>query len=316
MCTRLVFCSFVIAVGLLTGRAQADINVLPGGSTVAGKTIGDWTTDWWKWALGIPAPGDPLGDTTGADAQTGQSGPVFYLAGAIGDSPPATRTFTVPADKYLLFPLINWVGYGGADPGYASVKEEITAITTGTIDPAKLVATIDGTAIPNLASHRESFSGDAFALPLVDNNSFGHPAATYPDAYADGYWIMLAPLGSGTHTLALRRDKRSVRRLARVKRGHRQLHGRCHRKHHRRSGTLGGNFEHSRGAIRAAHSRRRTAAIAHGASTVTSSAIVAGSATAATPLAPGSAGGLPSGSARGLPGSSAEEPFTDTADAS
>lgn len=201
MCTRLVFCSFVIAVGLLTGRAQADINVLPGGSTVAGKTIGDWTTDWWKWALGIPAPGDPLGDTTGADAQTGQSGPVFYLAGAIGDSPPATRTFTVPADKYLLFPLINWVGYGGADPGYASVKEEITAITTGTIDPAKLVATIDGTAIPNLASHRESFSGDAFALPLVDNNSFGHPAATYPDAYADGYWIMLAPLGSGTHTL-------------------------------------------------------------------------------------------------------------------
>jgi hypothetical protein len=201
MCTRLAFCSVVIVAGFLTASAQAEINILPGGSTVAGKSIGDWTTDWWKWALGIPAPGDPLGDTTGADAQTNQSGPVFYLAGSIGDSGPVTRTFTVPADKYLLFPLINWVGYGGADPGYTSVKQEITAITTGTIDPAKLVATIDGTAVPNLASHREAFSGDAFALPLVDNNSFGHPAATYPDAYADGYWIMLAPLGSGTHTL-------------------------------------------------------------------------------------------------------------------
>ena len=201
MRSRLAFCSVVIGSCLLTGRALADINVLPGGSTVAGKSIGDWTTDWWKWALGIPAPGDPLGDTSGADAQTGQSGPVFFLAGGIGDAPPVTRTFTVPADKYLLFPMINWVGYGGADPGYTSVKQEIVAITTGTIDPAKLVATIDGTAVPNLAGHRESFSGDAFALPLVDNNSFGHPAATYPDAYADGYWIMLAPLGSGSHTL-------------------------------------------------------------------------------------------------------------------
>jgi hypothetical protein len=201
MGTRLAFASLAMVLGLHAGRAQAEINVLPGGSTVEGKTIGDWTTDWWKWALGIPAPGDPLGDTTGADAQTNQSGPVFFLAGAIGDSPPVTRTFNVPADKYLLFPLINWVGYGGADPGYTSVKQEIIAITTGTIDPAKLVATINGTPIADLASHRESFSGDEFALPLVANNSFGHPAATYPDAYADGYWIMLAPLGSGSHTL-------------------------------------------------------------------------------------------------------------------
>jgi hypothetical protein len=201
MRTRIAFCSFVIVAGFLTSRAQADINILPGGSSVAGKSIGEWTADWWKWALGIPAPGDPLGDTTGADSQTGQSGPVFFIAGGIGDAPPVNRTFTVPADKYLLFPMINWVGYGGADPGYTSVKEEITAITTGTIDPAKLVATIDGTPVPNLASHRESFPGDAFALPLVENNSFGHPAATYPDAYADGYWIMLAPLGSGSHTL-------------------------------------------------------------------------------------------------------------------
>jgi len=201
MRTRLVLCSLVIVSGLLAGRVQADVNVLPGGSTVAGKSIGDWTTDWWKWALGIPAPTDPLGDTSGADAQIGQSGPVFFLAGAIGDSPPVTRTFTVPADKYLLFPMINWVGYGGADPGYTSVKQEIAAITTGTVDPAKLIATIDGSVIPDLASHRESFSGDQFAITLVDNNSFGHPAATYPDAYADGYWIMLAPLESGTHAL-------------------------------------------------------------------------------------------------------------------
>jgi len=201
MCIRHACYSLAIFAGMLASAARADIDVLPGGSVVEGKSIGEWTAEWWKWALGIPMPHDPLSDTTGASANGGQSGPVFFIAGTLPGAPSVTRTFDVPPDKYLLFPTLNWVGYGGADPGYASTKEEITAITTGTINPAGLVATIDGVPVADLASHRESSPGDAFSIPVVADNSFGHPAATYTDAYADGYWIMLAPLGTGMHTL-------------------------------------------------------------------------------------------------------------------
>ncbi len=65
---------------------------------------------WWQWALSIPAAINPITDATGEFAAVGQSGPVWYLAGNFGGT--TVRTVTVPADKALFFPILNYFAGG------------------------------------------------------------------------------------------------------------------------------------------------------------------------------------------------------------
>ena len=191
----------LVAMILLVGAnpLQAEL-ILPGGSTVAGRTIGEWTADWWNWVGSQPDATNPLLDLTGANANVNQSGPVFFVPGTRQGNPPITRTFSVPGDKYLLVPLVNWIAANGADPPFASTLEEVHAITTGTVDPSKLFATVDGVPITDLASHREATPG-TFTLTKIGSLPAIGPPGTYTDAAADGYWLMLDPLGPGRHTL-------------------------------------------------------------------------------------------------------------------
>jgi hypothetical protein len=161
---------------------------------VAGQTIGQWTADWWNWAGSAPV----IGDTTGAAATQNQSGPVFFVAGTSGGTA-VTRAFDIPANTFVLFPLINWVIANGPDPGFSDTASEATAITDGTIDPAKLFASVDGEVVGDLASHRERAPAN-FTFTTVQGAT-GFPAGTFTDANADGYWIMLEPLSAGPHTL-------------------------------------------------------------------------------------------------------------------
>src|SRR5262249_18467974 len=55
-------------------------------------------SNWWKWVLAQPAATSPLLDSTGANCSAGQSGLVWFLAGA-ADSTPVQRTCTVPYGK-------------------------------------------------------------------------------------------------------------------------------------------------------------------------------------------------------------------------
>src|SRR5438309_4511770 len=81
--------------------------VLPNDALVDGKTIGEWSAEWWKWVLPISTNNNPMLDTTGAFAGVAQpSGSVFFVAGDLGIAPgPFIRTFTVPEGKYLFFPV-------------------------------------------------------------------------------------------------------------------------------------------------------------------------------------------------------------------
>src|SRR6185295_11156121 len=94
----------ICALSLFSRIVAADAVVIDGGSTVAGKTIGEWTADWWNWA----GASNVIGDPDGSAANNNQSGPVFFVAGTSGGAP-VTRTFTVPAGKNVLFPLANWI---------------------------------------------------------------------------------------------------------------------------------------------------------------------------------------------------------------
>ena len=200
MRTSLGVLSLWLFLGCFTlTAAAATVEVVPGGSTVAGKPIGEWTADWWNWANSVSP--NVFNDTTGAQANDNQSGPVFFVAGTSSGSPAVTRNFTVPQGKYVLFPLINWIVANGPDPGFASTAEEAPALVDGTVDVAQLVAQIDGVDVPDLASHREQ-SPINFTLNVAPDSTGAFPPGTYTDANSDGYWIMLAPLPAGeSHSL-------------------------------------------------------------------------------------------------------------------
>ena len=203
----------------LAGPVSAAVTVLPQGSTVGGKTIADWSTDWWTWLFAQSGPNNSIADTTGAFAGVGQSGPVYNLAGTLGGL--ATRSFNVPWNAYLLAPMLNSEA-SEAELGYPQTYETLLAANVagmnGAVDSSpgitSLTAKIGGADIvpggivplvhasdcvtPN-SVHCES-SG-LFSFTYAPNNPFGLPAGPSGNAQALGYYMMLAPIGNQTITL-------------------------------------------------------------------------------------------------------------------
>lgn len=177
--------------------ASAQVEVLPPGATVAGQTIAEWTTHWWQWAFAQSSPTDAFTDATGAHANINQSAPVFFLAGTATGA--ATRAFHVPANHHILLPLVN-VELSELEVGPATeaeLRQQVNDIV-GAID--SLTATIDGVSVANLFSHRES--SPLFSFTAAASNPFGVAAGSSGNAVGDGYYLMLAPLGLGTHTIS------------------------------------------------------------------------------------------------------------------
>ena len=133
-----------IALALFVATPGAMAAAYPAGSVVEGKTLGEWSAEWWKWALSAPTSTNPILDTTGASAGLGDVGPVFFLAGTF-ETTPVTRAFSVPGDKPIFFPLINSFlsAEGDADVMRQRLDAFIDAVTT-------LHASVDGVAIPDL----------------------------------------------------------------------------------------------------------------------------------------------------------------------
>ena len=81
------------------------------GATVDGKTIADWTKDWWNWIIDGPAdPFNQSDDTTGLLSHINNNGPVFFLAGNNPFSSAGNNTdrfIVVSHDKEILVPLLN-----------------------------------------------------------------------------------------------------------------------------------------------------------------------------------------------------------------
>lgn len=221
---RVLFCAgaALIAAGLLVSTGQipavdaaANLNpgVIPPQAKAFGKSYGEWAGEWWKWAVAIPASQNPIMDTTGEFGAVGQSGPVWFLAGAFGGD--VTRQLSIPSGKALFFPIFNslwwapddlddatWLaGELGLDPAQMTDEELIRLIAYYQVDFATtLYVEVDGVPVQNVQQYRAS--SQPMDLPdtaLLDDlgAEISHPNA----AIAAGYWLMLAPLPSGKHTI-------------------------------------------------------------------------------------------------------------------
>ena len=188
------------------------VTVLDPASTVPdeapGRTIAAWTADWWRWAWGQSRPKDAFTDTTGEFASIGQSGPVFFLAGANTSDSRATRTVNVPANAYLLVPLVNNESSqleNPLDPPRPPLTQaellEQSAFIIGKVDD--LVAKVDGMSVADLAGLRAYLEHlDSITFEAAGDNPFaGGYEGSSRLAVADGYSLMLAPIGFATHTI-------------------------------------------------------------------------------------------------------------------
>ena len=188
-------------------RSNPNSAVYPPTAHVNGKSYGEWTADWWRWAAGIPCATNPIGDPTGANASINQSGPVYFLAGTFGGA--VTRNVTIPHGKKILFPIINLLmDHPCPDPNFGpapgqSLEEFLTESAAELVDMAGgLEVTLDGVALNNEENYRFPsglfyFTGNTDLTNCFDPCITGEEQA---DA-SDGYWMILKPLSYGQHTL-------------------------------------------------------------------------------------------------------------------
>jgi hypothetical protein len=149
----------------------------------------------------------PFFDENGSctNGANGQFGPVWFLTGVINVSGSAVRNCTVPVGKALFFPILN--AACSTLEGDGETEEELRACATGLINSVSNVAAeIDGVPIQNLYEDYRAPSPLFTYGPLPENNVlqlFGHdaPAGATSLSVADGFYLMLAPLSVGQHTI-------------------------------------------------------------------------------------------------------------------
>jgi hypothetical protein len=222
----------VVAMALMVSPAAAGAaapGILPPQASVGGRTYSQWSAAWWQWQLGsqnVPTnpSADPKPGTSAqpeaVDCHLGQTGQVWFLAGiSFAQSFTTTyRSCSVPAGVFLFFPVFDAWNDNLNCPGLPplpntarqlaqNVRQQVDAI-----DPGTMSVTIDGANVPGLRDSSTAFRAAArgFSYTLPDNNLLSpfcatpFPAGTTPPrpgAFADGVYILRAPLPVGVHQL-------------------------------------------------------------------------------------------------------------------
>jgi len=219
-CLRLVFSVLIlVVVAGLAFDAQAQTRdsgggrIMPVTSAPFGNSYADWAAAWWQWALALPVDGHPLFDETGIHCGAGQSGPVFFLGGVFNVSGSAVRTeCTVPSRKALFFPIVNVECSNIEGNGVNGVELRTCAAFFADLATG-LRLEVDDDRVPHLTRFRTVSPSFNFALP--DDDLFGAFMLTAPTgtcfpkdgicepylSAGDGYYVMLAPLSDGPHTI-------------------------------------------------------------------------------------------------------------------
>ncbi len=171
-----------------------------------GLTYGEWSARWWQWAYSLPVSKNPFFDERGdcTNGAQGQSGPVWFLTGVINVSGTAERHCTVPAGRMLFFPILNVECATLENNG--STEAELRACTESYMNVVTNVAAeLNGRPIQNPQRFRAASPLFTYG-PLPDDNvvkfiGFDAPGGATSLSAADGFYLMLAPLSVGDHTL-------------------------------------------------------------------------------------------------------------------
>jgi hypothetical protein len=177
--------AWILAIGFMVvplSTSAVAAPVLAPGSTVEGRTLGEWSAAYWQWIFSFT---DRLVlDTTGD--------PVYFLGASPGT--PVAYDVRIPEGRYLFFPALTTADSVGPDETADDVRQRIANIRPLITE---LHATLNGVPIPNLFDHWEESPVFSATIPP---DGFFSPPGTF-DALAGGYWLMLEPLPRGRHVL-------------------------------------------------------------------------------------------------------------------
>ena len=201
-----IFTALFFVVGGVAFAHEPDV-VSPN-DLYAGMTYGDWSAVWWQYVIQTPNAGTTLfsDDTAGpydcTYGQTPTSAPVFFLVGGGTQNTTATRTCTVPKGKAIFFPIINGecstlepFPFNGANEFAlrTCVSTYANAVTVNSLH-----VTVDGEPLHNLQLTRAQ--SPVYTFTSVDSAGILGVQGT-GSSVSDGYWVLLAPLSSGKHTI-------------------------------------------------------------------------------------------------------------------
>jgi hypothetical protein len=200
-----------VAALALAGAPSAIAATEPFVVPPSGTQYNDLAVAWWQYALGQPADVNPLLDATGATCARGQSGPVFFLVGFAGSGTVSRDRCTVSSQKQLFFPMVNAFDVHVPGDGLDTEKRVYQDFQRFRFRADTLEASVDGVAVSSLnpattpyracAAPAPGCSPSSFSLTFPHNNIFGIPAGLYTPAVQDGYYLRLAPLAPGRHTI-------------------------------------------------------------------------------------------------------------------
>lgn len=196
------------------GLSAGYSGVLPPWFSLYGRSIAEWGSEWWVWAYEAPVAINPVEDTTGEDCLVGQTREVFFLAGSFGGGP-VVRDCTIPATqsfKPIVLPLANtaW-DICGIPPADQISEAELRAGVEAAIGATTaLEFTLDGVALgaslADFAAYRTPVTQFEYTVPDLDSlyDAWGMDfAGLCTPSFQSGYWVALAPLPAGAHTLQI-----------------------------------------------------------------------------------------------------------------
>ncbi len=194
--------SAVAPDGTPTGPGVA---VLPPDAQVAGLNLAEWSTRSWQWIFSFPQDVNPFSDDGGARCGYGQSGPVFFLAGA---EHTVERTCVVPSGVHLLAPLAGSECstvepppfFGRDEAELRRCASDAVDMAETTLDMTTMQLTVDGQTVDDLSAYRTSTP--LFTLQLPEDNLLGS-SQRVADSVADGYLVLLSPFSVGEHVVTI-----------------------------------------------------------------------------------------------------------------
>ncbi len=178
-----------------------------------GQLYADLSIKWWLWAFSFPALETPFFNLGGpVDIGAGESGHVWFLAGSSSAAGGAnvTRSGIVPTGTMLFLPIANAVNdYPCPDPTFVPepgetlehfLQRTVIGLKDFINDP---FAEIDGVPLAGLSKYWAmsslfTFRADAALATLVPDPCI---TGTPQVGVAAGYWLLIAPLTPGQHTL-------------------------------------------------------------------------------------------------------------------
>lgn len=206
-------------------KGKNNVPLIPPSAYAFGKSYHEWSAEWWKWQLRLPASDHPAFDTTGEKCGLGQSGKVWFLTGAftteVEENPFNTidRECEIPTGVAVFFPIINVECSTDADDPFKLILDDngnevldedgdscAAKFINGKVAVVKdLSVVIDGVTVKNLEKYRFESPVYDVVFEDPDDNILGIDCEVVDcnniKSKSDGYWIMIPPLSIGEHTI-------------------------------------------------------------------------------------------------------------------